>query len=29
MAESWQPGTTDVGARRDDVIARGRAQNRS
>ena len=26
MAETWQPGTSQVAARREDVIARGRAQ---
>jgi enoyl-CoA hydratase len=29
MAETWRPGTSQVAARREDVLARGRAQARS
>jgi enoyl-CoA hydratase len=29
MAETWLPGTSQVAARREDVIARGRAQSRT
>jgi enoyl-CoA hydratase len=29
MAETWRPGTSEVAARRADVIARGRSQTRS
>ncbi|WP_405885220.1 hypothetical protein OG762_44785 [Streptomyces sp. NBC_01136] len=28
MAETWQPGTSEVAARRADVTARGRSQTR-